>query len=174
MSGKITLLIGLPRSGKSTWANEVWIREHDWYGYPRLILSGDDIRKAICGERFNSYTEDFVAATLHVALRALFNRGHHILVDDTHSSWKNILPKLYIDPNLEVEWMIPNKEVHSKEFKEYVGLCKLRAINTNQADLIPVIERMASNLAKLLPTFDEDLVKYRKMATETQPIIQTV
>lgn len=171
MSGKITLLIGLPRSGKSTVAN-LWLQEDDPNHLPRLILSGDDIRRAISGERFNAYTETMVWAVQEIALRALYNRGHHILLDDTHTSFSSIVKALYIDPDLEIEWLIPNKEVNSEEFVDYVKLCKSRAVSTNQADLSSIIDRMAANLGKMLPDFDKKLAEARESARNYQMVIQ--
>jgi hypothetical protein len=178
-------MIGLPRSGKSTWANE-WlnINKNPAYlyrdmnigwetiriGKPRVVVSGDDIRMALYGQRYNSHVEEYVFAIEHTMIKALLNRGHDVLVDDTHTTWKSIQALLNIDPNALPIWFPGDQygksthKIPSKDFQEHIMLCKERAVQTGQQDLFPIIDRMASNLERMYPEFEEKLARYRTEA----------
>src|SRR5688572_33094149 len=103
----LLFMIGLARSGKSTWADK-WLNGD--YGTPhfeselhfvrhispkpkfkspsnpRVVVSGDDIRKALYGQRYNSHMEEYIFAIEHTMIKALLDRGHDVLVDDTHTT----------------------------------------------------------------------------------------
>lgn len=68
------VLVALPRSGKSTWANERYKKLQS------TIVSGDDIRRAF-GVKFDSSLEDMVLSTLVIATTALLKRGQNVIVD---------------------------------------------------------------------------------------------
>ena len=75
----LILTVGLPRSGKSTWA-----RAH---GAP--IVCPDAIRLAMHGQRFVDSAEPFVWATAKLMVMALFRAGHEtVIVDATNVSKK--------------------------------------------------------------------------------------
>ncbi len=74
---KLILTVGLPRSGKSTWARS--------RVYP--IVSPDSIRLALHGRRYKhgdtiSRAEPYVWAIAKTMVRALFIAGHDIVVVD--------------------------------------------------------------------------------------------
>lgn len=65
-------LVGLPRSGKSTWAkSQAW-----------PIVNPDAVRLAIHGQRFITEAEPFVWATVRAMVKALFLAGHNIVILD--------------------------------------------------------------------------------------------
>lgn len=127
---ELTVLIGLPRAGKSTWAKK-WVKE----GSNRVVLSGDSFRLAITGERFNIDSEPFVRASLITAVKALLIQGLDVAVDETNTSQYHQDQLLYLAPN-------PNIVI----FWTPKAVCQERAIDCNQYDLIPSIERMENNL----------------------------
>lgn len=70
---KLIMLMGLPRSGKSTWAQA--------QGYP--IVCPDAIRLAKTGQRWWGPIEHEVWATARTMIRALFLAGHKIVILDS-------------------------------------------------------------------------------------------
>jgi len=120
---RLIVTVGLPRSGKSTWAKE--------QNLP--IVNRDSIRLAHHGEAFLAPCEDFITVLENTMVSALFLAGNEtIIIDATHGTerrrnkWKNFKG---VD------------EVLFKEFFTSVPVCIARTNETN-AYLIPVIERM--------------------------------
>lgn len=120
---KLILTVGLPRSGKSTWARST--------GYP--IVSIDAIRLAIHGEPFIVLAEPFVWATAKVMVRALFGAGHKtVIVDATNTTRKRR------DDWKSLDWVR-----QYQTFNTSVAVCKDRATQTHREELIEVIDRMS-------------------------------
>lgn len=128
---KLILTVGLPQSGKTTWAQAQCYCP---------IVSPDSIRLAMHGQRFQFLAEPFVWATALVMVRALFLAGHDtVIVDATHTTkkrrdfWKS-------DNDWEV-WFQPigtPKEV-----------CLQRAERNKDTEIIPIIEKMAARFEPL-------------------------
>jgi predicted kinase len=151
----LTMLMGLARSGKSTiakrWVNyEIDIKNgkliHRGINkqpdeLPRVIVCADDIRLTF-GHRFNYLMEDYISAIKYTMIKTLLMK-HDVLNDATSTTKGSIYKLLEIDENAEFYRMDTSAET-----------CKLRAKETNQEDLIPVIDRMAKQLEKL-PSIDE-------------------
>jgi predicted kinase len=144
--GKLTFTIGLPRSGKSTFAQD-WVRrpnlEMDQPSNfvvvrPRVIVSGDAFRLALHGQAYESLAESFVFAAMDTATRALLDSGHDVIVDETSTTENTILRYLRIDIDAEPIWIDTSLHV-----------CLRRAIDTNRPYLIKPIHRMNDNLARL-------------------------
>ena len=125
--------IGLPRSGKSTFANK-WADEKP----RRVIISSDNIRLALTGKRYEPLAETMVFATKHVMIRAMLDRGFDVLVDGTHSTEISLMRIFEIDINAEPIIFDTRPEV-----------CKSRADITGQSDLYPIIDRISTNLIRL-------------------------
>lgn len=147
----LTFLVGLPRSGKSTFA-ESWRLENP----NRVILSGDDFRHAVYNQRFSIVGDELVRACLITAARAMLYQGRDVLIDETNTSTTHQLQILAIDPKAKCYYINMNPEI-----------CKQRAIECNQQDLLPSIDRMAKNLSISLPILDgltdyEELHLYQK------------
>jgi predicted kinase len=132
MKGHLHIVFGLPRSGKSTFCDQL-VRKTD--NQPRVIIAGDDIRKALTGERYNDLAEGFVRSIKYTMVRALFNRGHYIILDGTYTKIYNWRELFQVDKDLEYTFIDTE-----------VSECIRRAILTQQDDLIPVIQKMADNL----------------------------
>lgn len=133
MSNKLILTVGLPRSGKSTWAVA--------QGVP--VVSPDAIRLAIHGQPFIPQAEVLVWGIAKVMVRALFLAGHStVIVDATNgtverrATWKSS------------SW-VRTYEVFDTPQDE----CVKRAHATSQEYLVPVIEEM---VAKWEPLSAED------------------
>lgn len=123
---KLIVLVGLPRSGKSSWAQQ--------QGLP--IVCPDAIRLAMHGERYLAKPEPWVWAFVYTMVDALFIAGNDtIIIDATNTTEKR-----------RREWRekFPNAEVEFKVFDTSPEECKRRAIDTKQGDLLPVIDRMTA------------------------------
>lgn len=124
--------VGLPRSGKSTWVSK-WAAEEPM----RVIVCSDNIRRALTGQRYQPLAETMVFATKHVMIRSLLDRGFDVCVDGTHSTDISLTRLYEIDIN-----------ARGILFRTSSEICKNRAIATSQYDLIPIIDRIESNLTK--------------------------
>lgn len=129
---KLIVLVGLPRSGKSTWARE--------QGFP--IVNRDSIRLAHHGQAFIQEAENFITIIEDIMVKSLFEAGAKtVVVDACHTSqryrnkWQSMMKPLGI-------------VVELKYFKTPKEECIQRAIDTEQEYLIPVIERMHKNWVK--------------------------
>lgn len=125
--------IGLPRSGKSTWATE-WAKECPM----RTIVSSDSIRKSLTGRRYEPLAETMVFATKHIMIRSLLDRGFDVCVDGTHSSEISLTRLFEIDIN--AQHVIIDTPL---------SVCIQRANECGQSDLIKSIYRIHRNLYDL-------------------------
>jgi predicted kinase len=122
---KLHVTIGLPRSGKTTWARTT--------GWP--IVNPDSIRLALHGQRFYGPAEPLVWATAYLMVEALRLAGHdHIVVDATNVSAKrrSEWESRYAGA---VEWQVVDTSP---------GECIRRARAEGDEAIIPIIERMAA------------------------------
>ncbi len=133
----LILTMGLPRSGKSTWVKK--------QGYP--IVNPDSIRLALHGQRYQSLAEPMVWAIAKIMVTALFVAGHEtVIVDATNNSKKRR------DFWLNEMWKVKVKEINTPKDE-----CIRRAILMDDAEIIPIIEKM--NLEKE-PLFEEEDLYY--------------
>jgi len=83
------MLVALPRSGKSSWANERYKK------LQATIVSGDDLRR-VFGVKFDPSIEDAVQRILKIETVALLIRGQDVILDccnhtvDHRRQWFNI------------------------------------------------------------------------------------
>jgi len=123
----LVLTIGLPQSGKSTWAR--------MQCYP--IVNPDSIRLALHGKPFIPDAEPFVWAIAKCMVKALFFAGHdRVIVDATNTTRKR-----------RDEWKSSKWTREYIEFERDPALCKQRAGITCQdaehlAGLAAAIDRM--------------------------------
>jgi hypothetical protein len=135
---KLTALIGLARSGKSTFAKK-WQTTPDPDGLSRVVVNGDNVRLALHGMRYVHSAEPIVHGIYNTMVKALLlNPNLSLLMDDTHTTVSSIRNVLNMDVDAEFIYV----HCHPETAKD-------RAINTNQRDLIPVIDRMWDNLQDL-------------------------
>lgn len=139
----LLMLMGLPRSGKSTKATI--ISQAFPGGAP--IICPDDIRLALHGQQFYGPAEPFVWATAKVMAKALARRHELVILDATNitrrrrDDWKYGWTNRYI--------------LHIPTDKQ---TCIERAMAGSDAAILAAIERMAIQLE--LPEEDEGLVKW--------------
>lgn len=123
--------VGLPRSGKTTWAL-AFSRSNS---VP--IVCPDAVRYAIHGQRFASVAERYVWATVHAMIRGLFLAGHsHVILDATNVSRKRR------DDLKSPDWLTVFHHIDTAP-----EVCRLRA--ANDAEILPVIDRMESEFQPL-------------------------
>lgn len=148
---KLYFLIGLPRSGKSSFSkkwvedkinileNNIYTENKNCYCQnlnPRVIVCADDIRLAL-GHRWNGLVEPYVNATKLTMIRTLLQK-HDVLVDGTHTTERSIRELLDINKDA-IPYYIPTSPEE----------CKKRAKETNQKDLYPIIDRMYNQIVEL-------------------------
>lgn len=115
--------VGLPRSGKSTWAKAA--------GHP--IVNPDSIRLALHGQRFISEAEPFVWAIAKAMVRSLFLAGHDaVILDATNNTRKRR------DEWKSKDWETIFKVIDTPDYQ-----CVDRAIAEGNETILPVIERMS-------------------------------
>jgi len=136
--GKLSYLCGPSHSGKSTFCSK-WIQEQDPDGFYRVVVNTDSLRKAICGTRYNKYTEPVVFNTKYYMITALWLQGYHVLNDGTNTTDTSIRRLLEIDPNAKpIILNVP------------LDICIDRIKLTEQKDMVPVITRQYNQLQKIL------------------------
>ena len=122
MKRRLHLMVGLPRSGKTTRALEL--------GYP--IVCPDAIRLAIHGQAFIPEAEPVVWAHAKIMARALFLAGHNdVTIDATNTTFKR--REFWIEEGFEIVYHIINTGAAE---------CIQRALFDNRPELCAVIKRM--------------------------------
>lgn len=132
---ELYITVGLPRSGKSTYAKST--------GWP--IVNPDSIRLALHGERFIAQAEPHVWAIAKTMVRALFLAGHEQVLLDATS----------ITPERRSEWNSTDWTSRYVIFMASKLECIRRALVVDDIYIVPVIERMAGQFVPLGP--DEQL-----------------
>jgi predicted kinase len=120
---ELILTVGLPRSGKSTWAIA--------QGLP--VVNPDAIRLALHGQAFLKDAEEMVWAIAMYMVKALFLAGHGKVILDATNTTKARRDK-WINPSL---W-----DVSLKVFRTSPTTCIERAKDCGREDLIPIIQGM--------------------------------
>jgi predicted kinase len=123
---RLILTVGLPRSGKSTWAKK--------QGYP--IVNPDAIRLALYGQRFIKEGEEMVWAIAKYMVRSLFLAGHETVTLDATNTTKR----------RRDEWLSSNWRCEFKCIYTSKDECIKRAIADRMEDLVPIIEDMDSTM----------------------------
>jgi predicted kinase len=120
----LVLCVGLPRSGKSTWARA--------QGYP--IVSPDNLRLALHGQAFIATAEPIVWAAARLMVASLFLSGHKVVILDACN----------VSRKRRAEWL--DKRWRCVYAVKATGAdeCVRRAKETGREEIIPVIRRMAS------------------------------
>lgn len=132
--GLLVLMVGLPRSGKSTAARSMI--PHNY-----VIVCPDDIRKVLGCFPYDRDREPEVWAAVKLMVEALITSGHKRIILDatsinrkTRAQWLDLAADYGFDCGC---WLIPTG----------VEECIKRAVENDQDYLLPVIDRMAANLS---------------------------
>ncbi len=124
---KLICTVGLPRSGKSTWAKKMR-EEHGW-----PTVNPDAVRYALHGQRYATRAEPMMWAIVAIMIRALFIAGHKIVVLDATGNTRKRRDSMTSD-----DWVLYYKVIDTSK-----QVCLFRAQGKNDEVIIPVIERMA-------------------------------
>jgi len=119
--------VGLPRSGKSTWARAT--------GHP--VINPDGVRLAKTGRRWWGPIEHEVRADVRTMIRSFFWSGNKVLILDSTNFQKRARDTMC--PSSDVLW-----ERQFVIFDTPVDVCKERAMQT-YPELCDVIDWFASN-----------------------------
>lgn len=133
MKKKLIVTVGLPRSGKSTWA----MKYSEQTNTP--IVNPDSLRLALHGQTFLKQMEPYVWALSKTMVETLFNTGYKsVIIDATHTKkpWRK-------------QWKSKKWDVVFVVFNTPVETCLDRAKNTDKEYLIPVIKRMAKEFQEV-------------------------
>jgi len=116
------MTIGLPRSGKTTWARK--------QGVP--IVNPDSIRLAVHGKSFIQESEDLVWCIAKYMVKSLFLAGHNnVILDATNLTYDR-----------RQFWISDDWKCVKKYFCVSVDVCIQRARDSGREDLIPIIYEM--------------------------------
>ena len=116
--------VGLPRSGKSTWARQ--------QGVP--VVNPDSIRLSMHGQRFQPLAEPLVWATAKIMVRALFIAGHNVVIVDATNTTKR----------RRDEWLDPDWTVNFQYIDTPSQKCIDRALAAGDVEIVPIIAKMAA------------------------------
>jgi predicted kinase len=122
----LILTVGLPRSGKSTWAQK--------QGHP--IVCPDAIRLALHGQTFVAQAEPLVWAMARYMVAALFLAGHTtVILDATNTSRRE-------------DWLSDKWHTVLHLVDTGAAECRSRAKAHGQEYLLPIIDHMSAALRK--------------------------
>ena len=121
----LVLTVGLPYSGKSTWART--------QGCP--IVSPDAVRLAVHGQRYIQEAEPYVWMVARHMVKALFLAGHdRVIVDATNNTKER-----------REAWRSSKWRLAVQNFPAPAEECQQRAVEEHgDEEIVPVIQRMAS------------------------------
>ncbi len=118
-----------------------------------MVVSGDAFRHSIHRHSYIGEAEGFVFATMDVAIRALLDSGHDVIVDETCTTEQTLLRYLRIDPDAVPVFIDTS-----------MAECMRRAVRDGRAFLEGPIRRMNDQLASLLMDWDVTLKRVREHA----------
>ena len=136
----LIVTVGLPRSGKSTWALATSKQLHC------PVVSPDGVRLAVTGQRFVREAEPAVWSVVRYMVRALFHAGHKTVILDATNMTKSGR-KFWLDESKNGNY--GDSTVMFVTFDTDPDLCKARALGTGMADLLPVIDMMHESFEEL-------------------------
>jgi predicted kinase len=123
--------VGLPRSGKTTWARALCGK----HGIP--LVSADAVRLGLHGQRYIETAEPMVHTIVGVMVRSLFHAGHQtVLLDECLINARRRMPWRSASGGFlwQQAWVV---------FEAPAAEC-IRRAGTDRV-LVPVIERMAAD-----------------------------
>lgn len=142
----ILLLVGLPGSGKSTFTNS-FVRVQ-----PSQVICRDDLRATfgVDGHNANGLdpkVEAQVAGIANVMLRAFLVRGLDVVLDETHTSIRNIAAVLAVakkhDYSVQVLYF-PLTPDESKARRPGIPAAAIDRMAMNLLDTFPYLEKCAT------------------------------
>lgn len=132
------VMVGLPRSGKTTEA----LRS----GLP--VVNADSIHTELHGQVYRAESNPLVWAIVRIMVGALFRVGHKsVVVDGCHGAHE--YRRTWISSRWATRYVCVGIEDDGRPGN--LELCKVRAIETGQPDLIKVIQSMYERWEPLCP-----------------------
>lgn len=151
--GKLYFTIGLPRSGKSSYAN-AWSKESP----NRVVIGGDDFRIGLHGHEYLRTSEGLVFGVMDAAIRALLHRGFDVLVDETCTTEATLLRYLLIDLNATPIIL-----------DTPANICIQRAREGGKEHLVPCIVQMDKQKQELLRDWPAAIERVKAKILERYP-----
>lgn len=142
---RLFMTIGLPRSGKTTLRNEAMNINHGI-----VLISCDQLRLQIYGQKFYLKGEDFIWAIRKHMLEILMQNKNYIFIDETNTTVKRRKDIL----KLAKEYKYKAYGIIIDTPKE---ICIKRAKAENDKEIIPIIERMSLQME--FPIMEEGFYK---------------
>lgn len=145
MAQKFTIMLGLPRSGKTTEARRLSALGDG------AIVCPDDIRLALHGGAYNQLAEPYVWATAETMARALLIGGQSVIIDATNTTEKRRAPWLKLAKECGIK-------PHLIEVRAPLDICHARNNEQLEKRLSPdVIDRMADQWEPVYYSDEYDL-----------------
>lgn len=132
----VFIMVGLPRSGKSTYVER--------YKGLKAIVSADQLRYLVYGQRFWGPGEDMMWAIRKIVLTMLMEQGIDIVIDETNTTAARRKP--IIEMAKKYGYFVEAVVINTPE-----EVCIERAQAEGDEKIIPVIERMAVQYEPVLP-----------------------
>jgi len=112
---KITILQGLPASGKSTWAKEQILKSH---GRTKMV-NKDDLRALLDVNKWTRDNEKFVLKVRDSIIGEAMSKGLDVIVDDTNLSPKHIshitvIVEIWNKTGVEAEMLTDGRIKHTQ------------------------------------------------------------
>jgi predicted kinase len=150
------MLIGLPRSGKSTWVQENKTEKD-------VVLSADNLRYLVYNQRYWQEGEPLVISILGIVFKMLLQQKKDIIVDQTNMTRmrRRGVIKMAKDNGYRIHGIVIS---NSRE------LCIERARKDGQNDLVPVIKRMSRQYQE--PSMEEgfdEIIFVNKITVHSVP-----
>lgn len=100
---EITLTVGIPACGKSTWAKEQIKKDPEG----TVRINRDDLRNMMSNYHFSDENEKMVTSVRNYALQQALRRGKNVILDDTNLNRRNFdeVVKMVRDLNIEAKVM---------------------------------------------------------------------
>ncbi len=136
----LIVTVGLPRSGKSTWALATSKQLHC------PVVNPDAVRLSVTGQRFVREAEPTVWMVVRYMVRALFHAGHTTVILDATNTTKS-RRKFWLDESKNGNY--GDSTVRFVTFDADPDICKQRAIEAKMDDLLPVIDTMHESFEEL-------------------------
>lgn len=152
-TASLNITMGLPLSGKSTWA-------HTQPNYPTIICP-DTFRLALHGQEFVPTAEAHVWASVHLAARALLMEGARVLVDATNARASHREPWMKLARDMELP-------INIFLFGASAQTCVERARRDSRENMVPIIERMADSWEPVYLTKGKE--PYKAVISESEGI----